>query len=135
MRSRREYELDELRSSQYPLTERDLPTKTYDSGYDDYTRAASPGTKIDPESLQPVPAARFAPNRRRSNGDIARGTVDIEGLTENNLAKHDALMGKNPYVHNFTSPIREFLCFPSFLITGTKASSCFVLASELMDGS
>lgn len=109
MRSRRDYELEELRSSQYPLTERDMPIKTYDSGYDDYNRAASPPVKIDPESLQPVPAAKFAPNRRKSNGDIARGTVHIDVLSENNLAKHDQLMGKNPYVHNFTSPIRKFL--------------------------
>ncbi|KAI0090827.1 hypothetical protein BDY19DRAFT_992234 [Irpex rosettiformis] len=104
--TRREYELEELRSSQYRLTGGDMPTKTYDSGYDEYTRATSPSMKVDPESLQIVPAAKFAPNRRRSNGDIARGTVHIDGLTENNLAKHDELMGKNAYVHNFTSPIQ-----------------------------
>ncbi|KAI0685585.1 hypothetical protein BC835DRAFT_1421119 [Cytidiella melzeri] len=105
MRSRRNYELDQMRSSQYPLTERENHTQTYNSGYDEIDDAMSPSIKVDPESLQNIPPPTFAPNRRRSNGEFTRGTVRAEGLTANNLARHDLHMGKNPYVHNFTSPI------------------------------
>jgi hypothetical protein len=106
MRNRRQYELEDMRSSQHYLTN-ELPTKTYDSDYDDLERAASPSAKADLRQAQAVHIAKFAPNRRRSNGDITRGAVHVEALTENNLAKHDVAMGKNPYAHNFTSPIRS----------------------------
>lgn len=55
-----------------------------------------------------IPIATFAPNRRLPTGDVARGTVNVPGLTEGNLARHDARMGVNPYVQYYTSPIRAY---------------------------
>ncbi|KAI0343625.1 hypothetical protein BDW22DRAFT_1356095 [Trametopsis cervina] len=104
-RSQRHYELEDMHTSEYPLTERDMMTKTYDSGFDDIERAMSP-VKMDPDAVRPVPAAKFAPNRRRSNGDFTRGEIRVEGLTDANLARHDARTARNPYVFNYTSPIQ-----------------------------
>lgn len=51
----------------------------------------------------------FAPNRRLDSGATIEGGVQVVGLTEGNLARHNFQSSNvHPFVHNFTSPIGAY---------------------------
>ncbi len=70
-------------------------------------------TALDIEAYSPPPpVAMFAPNRRLPSGATVQGGVAViaGGLTDQNLAQHDFnTTSVHPFVHNFTSPIGEYL--------------------------